>query len=94
MIIVICLISLIGVYCLYLLYRNDQVYKFRVKVLNLCFIYDRKYPNDNLSHLWNEISSEMGEYDLMVLSFKKLTLENWVKEENIEKLKLVMNECT
>jgi len=77
------IILLIG-FCVRQLIRNNQVHDFKREMLDIADKWTRKndYKDSALDWFYDELPS----YNAMMLSFKKLTLENWATKEQIEKL--------
>ena len=66
------------------LIRNNQVHDFRRKMLDIADKWTRKndYKDSALDWFYDKLPS----YNSMMLSFKKLTLENWATKDQIKKL--------
>lgn len=86
-----CLI-LILIYSFYCLHRIYEVYKFRNKIIDLCYEYNRRHI---ISDYFEQFHTGKSAYDWflhkyssedMVFSFKKLKLESWYTEKEINKL--------
>jgi hypothetical protein len=84
-------IAVLGlVLCFVLMYRNSKTYELRTKVLDLCSKYDNRNIDDILSGkkksslTW--FYERLPSYDSMMMSFKKLELESFMNEEEINKL--------
>ena len=67
------------VLCVYFFIRNCYVYQFRNQIIDLILDFENY---DSLVEVYESVS-----YNQMVLSFKRLTLENWYPKEFCEKLK-------
>lgn len=67
------------VLCVYFFIRNCYVYQFRNQIIDRILDFEEY---DSLFEIYESIS-----YNQMVLSFKRLTLENWYPKEFCEKLK-------
>lgn len=82
---IICL--LIAIYSLYLLYRTDNVCKFRRYVIELCFKAQVRSVNNGIFNLeqYDSIYYKHS-YNDMLYSFKPLKLEYWFTKEEIELL--------
>lgn len=65
--------------CVYFFIRNCYVYQFRNQIIDLILDFENY---DSLVEVYESVS-----YNQMVLSFKRLTLENWYPKEFCEKLK-------
>lgn len=65
--------------CVYFFIRNCYVYQFRNQIID-CILDFEEY--DSLFEVYESVS-----YNQMVLSFKRLTLENWYPKEFCKKLK-------
>lgn len=98
-ILVILLISL--VVSIYILFRNDRVYEFRIMLTDLCckincdyldslegkdYTDDRRKYKEYLSKMWDSISDIS--YEKMLYSIKPLKPEYWLNKEQLEFLKL------
>lgn len=82
---IICL--LIAIYSLYLLYRTDNVCKFRRYIIELCFKAQVRSVNNGIFNLeqYDAIYYKHS-YNDMLYSFKSLKLEKWFTKEEIELL--------
>ena len=67
------------VLCVYFFIRNCYVYQFRNQIIDRILDFEEY---DSLFEVYENVS-----YNQMVLSFKRLTLENWYPKEFCEKLK-------
>ena len=65
--------------CVYFFIRNCYVYQFRNQIIDRILDFEEY---DSLFEVYESVS-----YDQMVLSFKRLTLENWYPKEFCKKLK-------
>lgn len=65
--------------CVYFFIRNCYVYQFRNQIIDLILDFEEY---DSLFEVYESVS-----YNQMVLSFKRLTLENWYPKEFCKKLK-------
>jgi hypothetical protein len=65
--------------CVYFFIRNCYVYQFRNQIIDRILDFEEY---DSLFEVYENVS-----YNQMVLSFKRLTLENWYPKEFCEKLK-------
>ena len=74
--------SICIVFLLYLLYRNNKVYRFRNDIL------DHMYYSDIDWDKWLKARNIYTKYsyDDMVFSFKPIKLESWFTEEEIKLL--------
>ncbi len=75
-------ICILGIcFCVFMLSRNDKVYKFGIKLCDLVY-------EHNIKNLDDFIDLDcLPDYDDMFYSFKKLKIENWLSEDVIKKLK-------
>lgn len=69
--------------------RNAKVYHFRVYLIELCSKVDIR---DNIKpwvtgSTWDNMQKRIPAYNKMAYSFKKLTLENWLSEDDIKLLR-------
>ena len=71
-------------FCVRQLIRNNQVLKFRMEMIDIVseWTQNNGYKDSALNWFYRELPS----YNKMMLSFKKLTLENWATEDQIKKL--------
>lgn len=67
------------VLCVYFFIRNCYVYQFRNQIIDRILDFEEY---DSLFEVYENVS-----YNQMVLSFKRLTLENWYLKEFCNKLK-------
>lgn len=67
------------VLCVYFFIRNCYVYQFRNQIIDRILDFEEY---DSLFEVYESVS-----YNQMVLSFKRLTLENWYPKEFCKKLK-------
>lgn len=70
-------------YGIYLLFRNNKVYKFRTRIIDLetdKYLAEKSYEK-NPYELHDRYT-----YDEMLYSFKPLKLENWFTKEEVESL--------
>lgn len=65
--------------CVYFFIRNCYVYQFRNQIIDRILDFEEY---DSLFEVYESVS-----YNQMVLSFKRLTLENWYPREFCKKLK-------
>lgn len=65
--------------CVYFFIRNCYVYQFRNQIIDRILDFEEY---DSLFEVYESVS-----YNQMVLSFKRLTLENWYPKEFCKKLK-------
>lgn len=65
--------------CVYFFIRNCYVYQFRNQIIDSILDFEEY---DSLFEVYESVS-----YNQMVLSFKRLTLENWYPKEFCKKLK-------
>lgn len=65
--------------CVYFFIRNCYVYQFRNQIIDRILDFEEY---DSLFGVYESVS-----YNQMVLSFKRLTLENWYPKEFCKKLK-------
>lgn len=70
---------------IYLLIRNQLVFNFRKSLNQICYDWSTRHLYEPSAYQW--CMWHVASYNEMVLSFKRLTLENWLTEEMIEKLK-------
>ena len=84
-------IAVLGIILMFILmYRNSKTYGLRIKVLNLCREYNNRNINEILSNkkksslTW--FYDELPSYNTMVMSFKKLEIESFMSDEDIDKL--------
>jgi hypothetical protein len=82
-ILVICL-SIFLFFSIAILIRNEQVLRFRLNLIELHFNWVSK--NDFDGEYVTEFMKRIPSYNKMLYSFKKLTLENWLSTEDINKL--------
>lgn len=73
------------VYSLYLLHRNDSVYKFRRYIIERVFEAKIRAINKGVFYLdeYDDIYDKYS-YDDMLYSFKPLKLEYWFTQEEID----------
>lgn len=65
--------------CVYFFIRNCYVYQFRNQIIDRILDFEEY---DSLFEVYESVS-----YNQIVLSFKRLTLENWYPKEFCKKLK-------
>jgi len=87
------IIILLGIaigFVLYFMYRNTKVCKFRIRIIELCADYERRRiregEHDPYNMAFDWCFAKIPGYESMILSFKPLTLENWLTSEMNEKL--------
>ena len=95
-IILVLLLILIG-FCLYFLYRNNEVYKFMTSLNYLLhngiFAYLEKLEDEQFFKEIDKLLEKRAlilykhSYEKILYSFKKLKLENWFNSEEIAFLK-------
>lgn len=79
---------------IYLMKRNENVYKFLVNIKDICYKHDLNniekdgYCHHILSSIMDRLCPTAKEYAKMIFSFKKLKYENYLTKEEIETLKL------
>ena len=84
-------LGLLVIGCIYILIRNDKVYKFTIALNNMGYTICTNYlnsieqlteetieENERLHNLWNSIMDIS--YTKMVLSFKPLKIKYWLTE--------------
>ena len=67
--------------------RNEKVYKFRTKIIDITFKISMENINNGNYTDCHHIYNNMGGYDKMMFSFKPLKPEYWVSEEDYLKIK-------
>lgn len=67
--------------------RNDKVFKFRNKMLDITFKMSMENINNGDYTDCHNIYTNMGGYDKMMFSFKPLKPEYWIREEDYLKIK-------
>lgn len=73
-------------FTLYILIRNDRVYIFRLRILNLCRIYCIKHIEKNYKSPIDRFYKKWAYYQ-MLFSFKPLKLKYWFTEEEIREIR-------
>lgn len=89
--IVVVLFSLCGIVLLinqHLLYRNDKVGQFRLKLIDMAHMATRKAIHSGMDDIGRAYElCDKYSYEDMLYSLKPLTLEAWYTEEEIKILK-------
>ena len=75
--------------CFYILYRNNKVCDFRIKINRLDSKYCQKIIDEGGDYTGHKIYNSMVNYSAMLYNIKKLTLENYLSKEDIDKLNSV-----
>ena len=75
---------------IYGLVRLPHVHRFRIRVLDLCYIYSYnnidEYGKDPKNSAFEWCFEKMAKMVTMIFSFKKLKLESWVDKDVLDKL--------
>jgi hypothetical protein len=92
---VLCVLVCALLYLLYISNRNKKVYQLRLQVIDLCDAYNHRHIGDFISNKLNyEVDNaytwcyhKLPSYEKMLfLSFKRLTIENYLTKQQIELL--------
>ena len=81
--------SIVILYGVYLLMRNDKVCEFRQKVIKLCHernLVEIYNLSPNRINCWQLFYNKLPSYESMLHSFKPLKLETYFTEEEIREL--------
>lgn len=82
------LCALAMLYCFYILQRNNRVCAFRQLIIRMNSTYCSKLISEGKEFLGHEIYESLPSYNRMLYrSFKRLRLENWLTQEDIDRLK-------
>ena len=74
---------------LYVLYRNNQTYRLRMKITDMCGAYTIKQIRNGVydDNALEWCDDQLPSYNKMALSFhKRLRIESWLTTEQINKL--------
>lgn len=74
---------------IYLIHRNNQTYRLRMKITNMCGDYTIKQIRNGIydDNALEWCDDQLPSYNKMVLSFhKRLRVEDWLTTEQINKL--------
>ena len=79
------ILSLLGVaFCYYMSYRGDRVEIFMKKIIDA---EDKAIAEDIRNGIYDYEQIILPQYDDILWGFKKLTLENFIRQESIAKIK-------
>jgi hypothetical protein len=67
--------------------RNDKVFKFRTKMIDITFKISMENINNGNYNDYHYLYNNLGSYEKMMFSFKPLKPEYWLSEEDYLKIK-------